>query len=173
MSDSGGDDLFADVADGPEFNDTEQKPSLDKVADNDDLFVSAVDTPGLSTIKLDDDSSPVNESASVVDRNSAADNGTVPSATKRTAKPEVRKSEDEFTLQISVSDPEKIGTGMSAFVVYKVVTKTNIAAFRSANLLVKRRFSDFLGLYEKLVAKYSSQCRILPQPPAQKPCGYD
>ena len=36
---------------------------------------------------------------------------------------------DDF-IQITVSDPQKIGDGMSSYMAYKVTTKTNVTYFR-------------------------------------------
>ena len=40
-----------------------------------------------------------------------------------------RESGDDF-IEISVSDPQKIGDGMGAYMAYKVTTKTNINYFK-------------------------------------------
>uniref|UniRef100_A0A8C1MX75 PX domain-containing protein n=1 Tax=Cyprinus carpio TaxID=7962 RepID=A0A8C1MX75_CYPCA len=61
------------------------------------------------------------------------------------------ENRDTFDIQISVSDPEKVGDGMNAYMVYKVTTKTSLSIFSRDEVCVKRRFSDFLGLYSKLV----------------------
>lgn len=36
---------------------------------------------------------------------------------------------DEY-IQITVSDPQKIGEGMSSYMAYKVTTKTNVSYFK-------------------------------------------
>ena len=51
---------------------------------------------------------------------------------------------DKF-IEISVSEPHKIGEGISSYMAYKVTTKTNLKLFRKENFSVTRRFSDFLG----------------------------
>ena len=43
-------------------------------------------------------------------------------------------SGDEF-IEIHVSDPQKIGDGMSSYMAYKVTTKTNITYFRWEDFL--------------------------------------
>ncbi|XP_042203536.1 sorting nexin-2-like [Homarus americanus] len=86
--------------------------------------------------------------------------------------PEQLESEsgDEF-IQISVSDPQKIGEGISSYMAYKVTTKTNITYFRKKNWSVMRRFSDFLGLHRKLVEKHLHSGRIIPPAPEKSAIG--
>ncbi|GIY04492.1 sorting nexin-1 [Caerostris darwini] len=92
-------------------------------------------------------------------------------------KPQARKTikngeeqEDTF-LDISVSDPQKIGDGMSAYVVYKVSTKTNLPYYKKKGFSVSRRFSDFLGLHGKLVEKHLHLGRIVPPAPEKDMIG--
>ena len=51
---------------------------------------------------------------------------------------------DKF-IEIDISEPHKIGDGMSSYMAYKVTTKTNLKLFRRESFSVTRRFSDFLG----------------------------
>lgn len=74
-------------------------------------------------------------------------------------------------IEISVSDPKKVGDGMNAYVVYKVTTRTNVKIFRSCEMSVSRRFSDFLGLHEKLVEVHQCRGRVVPQPPEKSVLG--
>ncbi|KAI7798275.1 putative sorting nexin-2, partial [Triplophysa rosa] len=78
---------------------------------------------------------------------------------------------DTFDIQISVSDPEKMGDGMNAFMVYKVSTKTSLSIFNSDEFSVKRRFSDFLGLHSKLASKYLHIGYIVPPAPEKSIVG--
>jgi len=142
-------------------------PAAGADMDSEDLFVSAIDDPGLSTIKLDDGASSDVPAANASESSSVPVAAAAPTKRVVNVKPEKKQPVDTSVLDIRVTEPEKIGAGMSAFVVYRVLTTTNLSYFRGTELLVKRRFSDFLGLYEKLLAKYSTQCRILPQPPAK------
>uniref|UniRef100_A0A2K5TKL5 Sorting nexin-1 n=1 Tax=Macaca fascicularis TaxID=9541 RepID=A0A2K5TKL5_MACFA len=61
--------------------------------------------------------------------------------------------------------------GMNAYVAYKVTTQTSLPLFRSKQFAVKRRFSDFLGLYEKLSEKHSQNGFIVPPPPEKSLIG--
>ncbi|KAJ1181152.1 hypothetical protein NDU88_006362 [Pleurodeles waltl] len=79
--------------------------------------------------------------------------------------------EDQFELNVHVKDPEKIGDGMNAYVAYQVSTQTSLPMFRSKHFTVKRRFSDFLGLYEKLSEKHSVNGLIVPPPPEKSIIG--
>lgn len=74
------------------------------------------------------------------------------------------ESYDQF-LEIAVTEPQKVGDGMGSYIAYKVVTKTNMPLFRKNQFSVMRRFSDFLGLHEKLVEKYLRAGRIIPPAP--------
>ncbi|XP_053220746.1 sorting nexin-1 isoform X1 [Podarcis raffonei] len=84
---------------------------------------------------------------------------------------EEEEQEDKFELSVEVSDPEKIGDGMNAYVAYKVSTQTTLPMFRNKQFSVKRRFSDFLGLYEKLSEKHAQNGFIVPPPPEKSLIG--
>lgn len=62
---------------------------------------------------------------------------------------------------------------MGAYVAYKVETKTNMPIFRKRNFSVIRRFSDFLGLHDKLTDKYLRNGRIIPPAPEKSVIGTD
>nr|XP_003705160.1 PREDICTED: sorting nexin-2 [Megachile rotundata]XP_012144937.1 PREDICTED: sorting nexin-2 [Megachile rotundata] len=74
-------------------------------------------------------------------------------------------------LKITVTSPQKIGDGMGAYVAYRVETKTNMPIFRKRNFSVIRRFSDFLGLHDKLTDKYLRNGRIIPPAPEKSVIG--
>ncbi|XP_063170056.1 sorting nexin-1 [Candoia aspera] len=84
---------------------------------------------------------------------------------------EEEEQEDKFELSVRVSDPEKIGDGMNAYVAYKVSTQTTLPMFRNQQFSVKRRFSDFLGLYEKLLEQHAQNGIIVPPPPEKSLIG--
>ena len=48
---------------------------------------------------------------------------------------------------------------------YRITTKTSLAMFKKSEFTVNRRFSDFLGLHNKLVHKHLQMGVILPSPP--------
>ena len=54
---------------------------------------------------------------------------------------------------------------MSSYMAYKVSTKTNVNYFKRSEMCVDRRFSDFLGLHDKLSEKYLQNGRIIPPAP--------
>lgn len=86
----------------------------------------------------------------------------------------VSEEEDKFDsseIEIKVSDPEKVGEGMSAFMIYRVSTRTSFPTFKSPESNVKRRFSDFLGLHERLVEKHVPFGRIVPPAPEKSLVG--
>lgn len=74
-------------------------------------------------------------------------------------------------LQITVTSPQKMGDGMGSYVAYKVETKTNIQLYRKRSFSVNRRFSDFLGLHDKLTEKYLRNGRIIPPAPEKNVIG--
>lgn len=74
-------------------------------------------------------------------------------------------------LKITVTSPQKIGDGMGAYVAYKVETRTNMLIFKKRNFSVIRRFSDFLGLHDKLTEKYLRNGRIIPPAPEKSVIG--
>ncbi|KAK3731460.1 hypothetical protein QZH41_013655 [Actinostola sp. cb2023] len=78
---------------------------------------------------------------------------------------------DSFDMEIKVGDPEKVGDGMNAYMVYKVTTNTSMPTFKSPTTSVKRRFSDFLGLHERIVGKYLHLGRIVPPAPEKSVIG--
>ncbi|VDP52570.1 unnamed protein product [Schistosoma margrebowiei] len=59
---------------------------------------------------------------------------------------------------VKVTSPAKVGEGISSYIVYRVNTK---------EFSVLRRFSDFLGLHERLVTKYLSEGVIVPPVPSK------
>ncbi|KAG7490582.1 sorting nexin-2 isoform X2 [Solea senegalensis] len=78
---------------------------------------------------------------------------------------------DLFDMHIAVSDPEKVGDGMNAYMAYKVTTKTPMSMFKRGEFSVKRRFSDFLGLHSKLASKYLHIGYIVPPAPEKSIVG--
>ncbi|XP_046727969.1 sorting nexin-2 isoform X1 [Silurus meridionalis] len=84
---------------------------------------------------------------------------------------EAEEKGDTFDMQITVSDPEKVGDGMNAYMAYKVTTKTSLNLFSRTEFSVKRRFSDFLGLHSKLASKYMHVGYIVPPAPEKSIVG--
>ncbi|CAF4761518.1 unnamed protein product [Rotaria sp. Silwood1] len=76
-----------------------------------------------------------------------------------------QKRSDEHNIEITVSDPTKVGEGMSSYMTYRITTKTTLAMFKKNEFSVNRRFSDFLGLHNKLVHKHLQLGVIIPSPP--------
>ena len=85
-------------------------------------------------------------------------------------KPRDPEAEDEF-IAISIRDPHRVGDGMSSYTVYDVHTKTNANVFRRKEMKTGRRFSDFLGLHDKLSEKYLQNGRVIPPPPDKSVVG--
>lgn len=77
---------------------------------------------------------------------------------------------DQF-IEITISEHQKIGDRISAYMAYRVITKTNMQIFKAKELSVLRRFSDFLGLHDKLTEKYLKIGRIIPPAPEKNVLG--
>jgi len=77
---------------------------------------------------------------------------------------------DEF-IEVKVTSPHKVGEGMSSYMAYTVTTSTNLTYFKKKNPAVNRRFSDFLGLRDKLAEKYLQNGRIIPPAPDKSVIG--
>lgn len=60
---------------------------------------------------------------------------------------------------------------MSAYMAYTVTTRTNKPLFKRREFSVVRRFSDFLGLHDKLTEKYLKVGRIIPPAPEKSVIG--
>lgn len=58
---------------------------------------------------------------------------------------EVETEQTDQVLEVTVTEPQKIGDGMGSYMAYRVTTNTNIPLFRGNSFSVLRRFSDFLG----------------------------
>ncbi|XP_004066915.1 sorting nexin-1 [Oryzias latipes] len=84
---------------------------------------------------------------------------------------EEEEAKDSFDVDVAVTNPEKVGDGMNAYVAYKVFTRSSLPLFKSKAFSVRRRFSDFLGLYEKLSAKQTLHGCIIPPPPEKSVVG--
>ena len=84
---------------------------------------------------------------------------------------EEEESGDQFKLDVSISDPEKVGEGMGAYIAYNVTTKTTMPSFKSPQSTVRRRFSDFLGLHSRLSERYLAKGRIVPPAPEKSVVG--
>ncbi|KAJ4946802.1 hypothetical protein JOQ06_008848 [Pogonophryne albipinna] len=135
--------------------------------DDNDLFAEAhveLNTPGGSAPKEPSSSSGLRPASSFT---------TSPAALQPTSLEQMEEdeAEDSFDVDVAVTNPEKVGDGMGAYVAYKVSTRTSLAIFRNKIFSVRRRFSDFLGLYEKLSVKQSLHGFIIPPPPEKSVVG--
>uniref|UniRef100_A0A9J8AVG3 Sorting nexin-2 n=1 Tax=Cyprinus carpio carpio TaxID=630221 RepID=A0A9J8AVG3_CYPCA len=143
-------------------------PRDDDPDDPDDLFAEATEEVSLDSPErqpiLSDGPSPAITPVTISPRVDVFDRS-----------PDLDEDEEEnrdtFDIQISVSDPEKVGDGMNAYMVYKVMTKTSLSIFSRDEVCVKRRFSDFLGLHSKLASKYMHMGYIVPPAPEKSIVG--
>lgn len=187
------DDLFFSTISDPNTNDEaddKKEQETSKKEDMDEIF--KINSPPNSSqqIKLTDDEEddPFDPSQSGASKTKASElSGTATAAASavmngaRGKSPEVKhtsfddvmiedEDKDKF-LDISLSDPTKVGEGMSSYMVYKLTCKTNFPMFKKTEFGATRRFSDFLSLYEKLKEKHLAAGRVLPPAPEKDMLG--
>ncbi|XP_030222198.1 sorting nexin-1a isoform X1 [Gadus morhua] len=140
-------------------------------AEEGDIFAEATVELSLDSPRADrkKNTTAAKPSTSATTLSSAADLSKTHSASLEELEEE--EQEDNFDVNISVTNPEKIGDGMNAYMAYKVSTQTTLAMFRTKTFTVRRRFSDFLGLYEKLTEKHAPNGFIVPPPPEKSIMG--
>ncbi|KAK0635737.1 Vps5 C terminal like-domain-containing protein [Bombardia bombarda] len=73
------------------------------------------------------------------------------------------------SFQITVGDPHKVGDLTSSHIVYSVRTKTSSKAYKQTEFEVKRRYRDFLWLYNSLHANNPGV--VVPPPPEKQAVG--
>lgn len=83
----------------------------------------------------------------------------------------IMEEDGDEMIDIKVTSPHKVGEGMSSYMSYTVRTRTNINYFKKKEMEVNRRFSDFLGLHDKLSEKYLPNGRIIPPAPDKSVVG--
>ncbi|XP_044000339.1 sorting nexin-1-like isoform X3 [Gambusia affinis] len=134
------------------------------LSDDDDLFAEA---------QGDLSSDPSADSTRKDLSSSGPPSARSPAALQPTSLEQLEEDEakDSFDVDVAVTNPEKVGDGMNAYVAYKVSTRTSLPMFKSKAFTARRRFSDFLGLYEKLSAKQSLHGCIIPPPPEKSVVG--
>eukprot|EP00039_Didymoeca_costata_P018655 m.334425 g.334425 ORF g.334425 m.334425 type:complete len:506 (+) comp17350_c0_seq1:223-1740(+) len=59
-----------------------------------------------------------------------------------------------YKFDVSVTKAERIGEGMSSYIVYQIVAKTSLPSYKSPDMSVARRFTDFFNLQRMLSTKY-------------------
>uniref|UniRef100_A0A0M3JYQ5 PX domain-containing protein n=1 Tax=Anisakis simplex TaxID=6269 RepID=A0A0M3JYQ5_ANISI len=73
---------------------------------------------------------------------------------------------DRSKINIIINQYEKKGDGINAYLVYRIVTTTeNVLGYANREYEVWRRFSDFLGLHEKLMEKHFQKGILVPAAP--------
>ncbi|XP_012550143.1 sorting nexin-2 isoform X2 [Bombyx mori] len=131
--------------------------------DDEDIFASAV-----QEVSLDPE---VNGAREGLEKVSIDDTPASISTSLNSPVMEEIATERSNNIIITVTEPQKIGEGMSSYVAYRVFTKTNMPIFSKHEFAVLRRFSDFLGLHEKLTEKYLRSGRIIPPAPEKSIVG--
>ncbi|KAI6195476.1 Sorting nexin-2 [Aphelenchoides besseyi] len=70
------------------------------------------------------------------------------------------------SIHVFIRAYEKRGEGINAYLVYKIETRVlNIPGYQKSHYEVWRRFSDFLGLREKLLERFQHQGVVVPMAP--------
>ncbi|CAH2234211.1 jg16660 [Pararge aegeria aegeria] len=131
--------------------------------EEEDLFASAV-----QEVSLDPE---VNGGQEDMEKSNMGDMSISSPATIGSPIMEEIATERANNIIITITEPQKIGEGMSSYVAYRVLTKTNMPIFSRHEFTVLRRFSDFLGLHEKLTEKYLRSGRIIPPAPEKSIVG--
>jgi len=148
-----------------------QNPTITSVTnhsnENDKTVSTSVSTDNSKTqSNMEETSEPFRNGASV----SSPSNGTKHNGAEDEDINLESEERDEF-IDIKVTSPHKVGEGMSSYMAYKITTKTNVNYFKKTEMSVDRRFSDFLGLHDKLSEKYLQNGRIIPPAPDKSVVG--
>ena len=93
-----------------------------------------------------------------------------PSSVRSNTQPSVTVEQaSKPTFHITVGDPVKIGDLTSSHIVYSVRTKTTSRAYKQPEFEVKRRYRDFLWLYNTLHSNNPGY--VVPPPPEKQAVG--
>ncbi|KAH7309587.1 Vps5 C terminal like-domain-containing protein [Stachybotrys elegans] len=93
-----------------------------------------------------------------------------PSSVRSSTQPSVSVEQAaKPTFNITVGDPVKIGDLTSSHIVYSVRTKTTSKAYKQPEFEVKRRYRDFLWLYNTLHGNNPGY--VVPPPPEKQAVG--
>ncbi|KAI4466970.1 sorting nexin [Holotrichia oblita] len=146
------DDVFASAM-------QEQPPTL-SLEDDDIQELTNGDMDFASKLKVSDpkpelENVPISEKASIIP----------------TMEEEVEAASGDQFINITITEPQKIGEGMGSYLAYRVCTSTDMSIFKKREFAVLRRFSDFLGLHDKLTEKYLKVGRIIPPAPEKSVIG--
>ncbi|KAL2169583.1 hypothetical protein VTG60DRAFT_5895 [Thermothelomyces hinnuleus] len=94
----------------------------------------------------------------------------LPSPVRSTTHPSVSiEQAARPTFHITVGDPHKVGDLTSSHIVYSVRTNTTSKAYKQSEFEVKRRYRDFLWLYNTLHANNPGV--VVPPPPEKQAVG--
>ncbi|KAK4249814.1 Vps5 C terminal like-domain-containing protein [Corynascus novoguineensis] len=94
----------------------------------------------------------------------------LPSPVRSTTHPSVSiEQAARPSFHITVGDPHKVGDLTSSHIVYSVRTKTTSKAYRQSEFEVKRRYRDFLWLYNTLHGNNPGV--VVPPPPEKQAVG--
>ena len=75
------------------------------------------------------------------------------------------KQSHRYSFKFVIDEPEKVGHGINAYLVYIVNYETNLPSFLKSQSCVRRRYSDFLKLFLDLSSRYARFGHIIPTAP--------
>jgi len=162
--DQGGRDIPLEDDDEKPFQDAHLKPQLQLSGDNSSAAAPFVNAP-------EEEAMIDQEPAAAAQSTSSFSGGGGQTQITSSLKSFPEDEENDEFVDITVTSPHKVGEGMSSYMVYNVQTKTNINYFKKKEMSVNRRFSDFLGLHDKLSEKYLPNGRIIPPAPDKSVVG--
>ncbi|PVD19917.1 hypothetical protein C0Q70_20411 [Pomacea canaliculata] len=163
-------DIFDDGAEIKLDSDDEDTPSSpEERRQSSGEYTSLFDSGSSTTASV---SKQAEETPQIAVSQSSTSSSSKASGTARNSKDEMdEEDEEQYDIKITVTEPQKMGDGMSAYMVYRVVTKTTNPVFRKSEMSVPRRFSDFLGLHAKLAEKHTPQGIVVPPAPEKSVIG--
>ncbi|VDP16609.1 unnamed protein product [Soboliphyme baturini] len=144
---------------------------MPEVGDSDFQDLGSGKSSTVSTANLNNVDS-INNSAMLTLFSETAPAATAPKAAVSSESEKPEKS-TEPQISIEIEKYEKRGEGMNAYIAFKVLTKVAVQSgrFSKKEYAVWRRFSDFLGLHDKLTGKYLTSGHIVPPAPQKSVIG--
>ncbi|KAK2163467.1 hypothetical protein LSH36_79g09043 [Paralvinella palmiformis] len=169
------DDLFAEAQTEVPLDSPEKATAVSPSSK--EIMEPVPDQPNLEAAAVSTNSSPATMNAETTSTITAPIVSSTVNEPKRL--PESRSQEeideeeggDQFNMEVTVTEPKKVGDGMNAYMAYRVNTKTTLPEFNKPEMSVYRRFSDFLGLHEKLVEHHQHDGVFIPPPPSKSVLG--
>jgi len=154
--DGGGGDLEAAMGLGDEGDEAEAEaePEPEPEAEVAEVEVEAAPEPEAEVAEVEAEAAPEPEpevvAAAPVPAAAPAAEAAAPAAAAPAKAKAPAKAASRFTFTMKVCDPERIGDGIGSYIVYKVLAKTNMPEYKTPEMDVSRRFTDFFNLQKQL-----------------------